>query len=417
MSNDPKADAEYIPRHNPGALESIARAEIDIQISTAKAYPRNIANVKKSMLEIATLDEETAEACFYTLPRGGKSIQGPSIRLAEIAISCFGNIKSATRVIETVPEGEHPYVIVQAVCIDLQNNVAVSMEKRRRITKKKSKPAPDDDDINLATNACAAIALRDAIFKVVPLALVKPVYEAAKKVAVGDQKTLAERRGKCIDTFAKMGVSKARILSLLNKKDIEEIGLDDLGTLIGLFNAIRDGETKIDEAFPDPKFAPQKAPVPGEQGGKAADDHPPGLEPKPPANVVQMPAAGEGMTEEQLEAKAKQEQEAAAAKAKTVEKSPENPPAKTEPPKEPAKKITIPPWDSNRDKPLLREKLKGANLTEAQLCQFLKSAYMIEGCMTIEDVEGTAPSRLAQALVKFDAIAPKIAEQPGKSAQ
>ena len=416
-------EAEFIPSHQPGALEAISRAEIDVQISTAKRYPRNIALVKKSMLDIATLDQETAEACFYTIPRGGKSIQGPSVRLAEIALSCFGNIKAGSRVIETNAEGDHPHVIVQSVCLDLQNNVSVSIEKRRRITKKKSKSAPDEDDINLATNACAAIALRDAIFKVVPLALIKPVYEAAKKVAVGDQKTLAERRGKCIDTFAKLGVSKERILASLDKKDVEEIGLEDLGNLIGLFNSIKDGETKIDEAFPDPKFNTQKAPVPD------PNDHPPGLEPKAPgtaaapSNVVQMPApAAEGLTEEQLEAKAKQEQgelakkkaEAATAAAKPAEITP----AKTEPPKDPAKpKITIPPWNSAEHKPALREKMKEKSLTEAQLCGYLKSAYMVDGCLTIDDVECSAPSLLALVLAKFETIWPKISEQPGKSAQ
>jgi hypothetical protein len=46
------------------ALTAISRAEIDMQISTAKKYPRNIQRVKTAMLSIATMDQETAEACF-----------------------------------------------------------------------------------------------------------------------------------------------------------------------------------------------------------------------------------------------------------------------------------------------------------------------------------------------------------------
>ena len=130
-------------------------------------------------------------ACFYSLPRGGKNIQGPSIRLAEIAFSCYGNIRAGTRIIETVVDGASPYVAIQAVCHDLQKNIAVMIEKRRRIVGKKTKGGIiDEDDINLAANAGSAIAFRDAMFKVIPGILLRPVYEAAKKVAIGDAKTL-----------------------------------------------------------------------------------------------------------------------------------------------------------------------------------------------------------------------------------
>src|SRR4051812_48501652 len=70
------------------------RAEVDIQISTAKRYPRSIRNFKQQALEMATFDEETAEGCFYSLPRGGKPIEGPSARLAEIVLSAWGNVRA-----------------------------------------------------------------------------------------------------------------------------------------------------------------------------------------------------------------------------------------------------------------------------------------------------------------------------------
>ena len=57
----------------PSALEAISRAEVDMQIATAKRYPRDVSKVKQGMLSIATVDEETAAACFYTLPRYSKT--------------------------------------------------------------------------------------------------------------------------------------------------------------------------------------------------------------------------------------------------------------------------------------------------------------------------------------------------------
>ena len=77
-----------------------------------------------------------------------------------------------------------------------------------------------------------------------------PVFEAAKKVAIGNAKTLNDRRNKALETFAKMGVSQNRVLQMLNKQDIEDIGLKDIEQLIGIHTAIREGTTTIDEQFP-----------------------------------------------------------------------------------------------------------------------------------------------------------------------
>jgi len=115
--------SEIVPT---AALESISRAEIDVAISTARRYPRQLSTVKKNMLSFATLDQETAESCFYTLPRGGKNIQGPSIRLAEIAVSCYQNLRAGSRILQTVTTGDNPHVVVQAVAMDLENNIQVS---------------------------------------------------------------------------------------------------------------------------------------------------------------------------------------------------------------------------------------------------------------------------------------------------
>ena len=74
---------ELLPPSVP-AMVAVARAEIDTQIATARAYPRSLKRFRETATTMATLDEKTAASCFYALPRGGKSIMGPSARLAEI---------------------------------------------------------------------------------------------------------------------------------------------------------------------------------------------------------------------------------------------------------------------------------------------------------------------------------------------
>jgi hypothetical protein len=250
--------------NNNSAIE-IERAQVDVQIATAHRYPRTLSKVKADMLSFATLDEETASGCFYTLPRGGKVIQGPSVRLAEIALSTYKNLRVAARVVHTDQTSDTPHVVVQAIAHDLENNVAISIEKRRRITGKKSKGGRiDEDDINLACNGCTAIAVRDAVFKVVPMALIRPVYEAAKKVATGDVKSLGAKRVTVVDRLKQMGAKEAYILAAVGAAKIEDIDLTKLEALIGLGTALRDGEITLEEAFPDP--AKKELPAPGSLG-------------------------------------------------------------------------------------------------------------------------------------------------------
>lgn len=233
------------------ALESMERAQIDVQISTAKKYPRVLSSVKKEMLSFATLDEETAAGCFFTLPgrKGGdgKPIQGPSIRMAEIALATYGNLRAGARII--ADDGK--MITAQGVCHDLQNNVCVSVEVKRRVTTKTGQRY-GDDMIVMTGNAACSIALRNATFRVVPLALVKPIYEAAKKVAIGDAKTLVQRRAGAIAHFTKMGVTQEKIFAALQVKALDDVGLEHLEVLIGYANAIKEGEATIDGIFNPP---------------------------------------------------------------------------------------------------------------------------------------------------------------------
>lgn len=254
----------------PNQLAVIERAQVDIQIETAKKWPRSVSRVKERMIEYATLDEETAASCFYTLPRAGKNIQGPSIRMAEIAVTSFGNLRAETRIVDVSPTGPNPSATVMAMVHDLESNTAIRMEKRRRIMKKKKSSAPDDDDINNAVNLCSSIALRDTVFKVVPLSLIKPVVERAKKVAIGDATSFGAQRQKVIDRLKQMGAKEDNIFAAVSARKIEDVDEDKLSQLIGLGTSIKNGDITIEEAFPDVKrevptegmFGPAKREIP-----------------------------------------------------------------------------------------------------------------------------------------------------------
>lgn len=246
MNDDDGRDGTEIMELADAQVET--SSEINTQIATARRFPRSVVKSRQRATELACLDEETAASCFYSLPRAGKNITGPSARLAEIVASSWGNVRYGARVVGD--DGKE--VIAQGMCHDLESNVAVSIEVRRRITNRKGETY-DADMIAVTGNAANSIAMRNAILKVIPGALWKPVYEAARKVAIGDAVTLKQRRDGAVAYFGKMGVTPDRVAKAVGKEKVEEIGLDELEVLTGLKTAIRDGDTTVDAAFPEPK--------------------------------------------------------------------------------------------------------------------------------------------------------------------
>jgi hypothetical protein len=234
---------------NGNALAALNKSEIDQQIATAHRFPRSVSQFQKDAMQLATLDEETAESMFYAMPRGGKTIEGPSVRLAEVVASSWGNLRSGARIIGI----DEKFVTAQGFCFDLEKNVANSVEVKRRITNKKGDRF-NDDMITVTSNAACSIALREAIFKVVPRALFKSIYQAARETAIGNAQTLASRRANVMDYFGKMGATPDRVLAAIERAAIEDITLDDLAKLKGIATSIKEGDLSVDNAFPDPKL-------------------------------------------------------------------------------------------------------------------------------------------------------------------
>lgn len=231
------------------SLELIMKAEIDMQISTAKAFPRSIKTFLERAESIATVSEDVAQSCNYALPRSGKTLEGPSVRLAEIVCSTYGNIRSGSRIIFN----DGKTITAQGICHDLETNNCVTIEVKRRITDKFGKTFNEDMQV-VTGNAACAIALRNAVFKVVPFALVSEIYAKTKLVARGTAETLPARRDKAINYLKGLSVTEKQILDVLELKKIEDIDLDKLSVLRGMVTLINNQESTVKEIFdPEPK--------------------------------------------------------------------------------------------------------------------------------------------------------------------
>lgn len=228
----------------------LVKAEIDQQIATAHAYPRSVSRVVRNVLSLVTISQASAEECNYALPRGGKPITGPSVRLAEIVASQWGNCRVGARVVHV--DRFEKYVEAEGVFHDLETNTATTARVRRRIVDKGGRLF-NDDMIVVTGNAACSIAKRNAILAGVPKAVWNEAYEAALATIKGDVKTLPERRAGAFKAFAAFGVKPEQIIEYLGLGGEADITLEHVATLIAMHKAIKDGEQQVEDFFPEAK--------------------------------------------------------------------------------------------------------------------------------------------------------------------
>ena len=227
-------------------MDAVERANVDSQVATAKQYPRSIKRSIDNSIVMATMDAETAQSCGYALPRGGKPITGPSVHLAKIIVSNWGNMRTEAKVVQITDK----QVISRGTAWDLETNVASAFEVRRSITDSKGRRY-SDDMITVTGNAANSIAYRNAVFSVVPKALVDKVYKAAQKYITGDLsdgEKLIKRRSDAINYFNdEWGITEEEVVKLCGKQTVNQIKADEIALLLGMVQSLKDGDTTVDE--------------------------------------------------------------------------------------------------------------------------------------------------------------------------
>lgn len=226
--------------HDASIVERQTRAEINQMIATAKQYPREIARCIDGAKAIIEGDKKIAEACGYAKPVAGRKVTGPSVRLAEIAVYSWGNIRAEARMVEDGGD----FITCQAQCVDLEKNVGVRIEVRRRAIDKNGQRY-ETHVLENAANAGNAIAFRNAVFKVIPASIIQGLYAHALEVAGGSADELPDRRKKAIAYFGERGLEKAALLRHLGRKEEMMVTRDDVIYLLGLVESIKSGEFEV----------------------------------------------------------------------------------------------------------------------------------------------------------------------------
>lgn len=241
-------NVELRPANNYHAL---AQIEIDTQIATAKQYPRDPIAAREKVRSLILASPSIAEECFYHLERESKKdkkvtiIEGFSVRFAEFVVHAWGNLRVQTRVIDN--DGKK--LTIQGVCHDLESNSAAQVEVNRRITTQEGYTFSEDMQI-VTANAGNSIAYRNAVFKIVPAALFNDILEEAKNmVRKSIEKNLTERITKMYSAFGSIGVTPMMLFEYLHIGGEEDITAKNIQDMTGVFNAIKEGSTTVEETF------------------------------------------------------------------------------------------------------------------------------------------------------------------------
>lgn len=270
----------------------LAAAVLDKRIATARSFPRSVARFKKEAIALLQEDLETAASAEYAKPVGGGTVKGASVRLAELAAMCWGNLE--LEVGEPIIGEKNVTVIAKAW--DLERNYsAPGMATTSILTKNGHRYAPHM--VETAALATASKARRNAILAVIPKSYITDLLNAAKDVTNKNQPTLEKRRADLLEFFARSyKVQREQIFEFLGVAGIDDITTEHLDEMRAVATAIKEGEP-VDAFFATKAASKADAVKEKIAERKAKSAAPATTKPEPAATVPPPPVTPVTVTE------------------------------------------------------------------------------------------------------------------------
>lgn len=219
--------------------ESRAVAEVQAAYVIAKKFPRNQLEAYSNIIE-ACKRPFLAEQALYAYPRGGKTVEGPSIRLAEAMCQAWGNMESGLKELSRV----NGVSVVEAYCVDYQTNtrdIKTFSVKHIRDTKKGPQKLTDERDIYELIANYGARRKRACILALLPGDVTEAAVEQCKKTMIeGNKEPFGDRIRKLVLAFDELGVKVEHIEKRLGH-NLDALIPQELVTLGAIYKSIRDG--------------------------------------------------------------------------------------------------------------------------------------------------------------------------------
>ena len=253
MQSGIMAQMENVNQGTVAIEASRAIAEAQGKLVIAKRFPRDEVQAYNRVAQ-ACQRKGIAEKAFYSYNRGGGTVSGPTIRFAEELARCWGNIDYGIKELSQ-DDGKSE---MQAYAWDLETN-AQSVQNftnpHIREVGGKAKILTSQRDIYEINANMGARRLRSRILAILPNDLVDMAIAECKKTLAGNNdEPLIDRVKKMVVAFSKIGVTQEQIEKRLGRK-VDTMTVDDFTDYIGIYNAIKQGESKIAEWFEAEKVA------------------------------------------------------------------------------------------------------------------------------------------------------------------
>lgn len=247
-----------------GFQQSEAQAIVQSALTIAAARPRS-EDAARTALMHSCGRTTFAEGVRYEFPRGGRTIDGPSVKLAREMARVWGNIGYGFEVIFDDDER----IILRGWAVDYQSNTWARLEDsfKKLIMRKANRDAPatwvipDERDLRELINRHGAILERNCILKITPPDLAEDALAKSAQTLLDRQKKDPDGTRKALlEAFDGLGVS-AEMLEIHLGHEIKSCSPTELESLRAVYNSIKGGNSTWHEYTAPPK-APETATVP-----------------------------------------------------------------------------------------------------------------------------------------------------------
>lgn len=246
-STSPFSKSKEIGGLNVGSVsieQERAIAEAQGQLVMAKRFPRNETSAHAELMNACKMPS-FAGVAFYSVPRAGGAVTGPSIRLAEEVARVYGNFEYGHR--ELARDDTKSEVEVYAWDKEKNNrSIRQITVYHVRDTKNGSFPLRDQKDIDDKIANVASKQVRGRILALMPKWLVEEAIQECRRTLAGNNDEPIESRiRKMSQAFAKFGVSVSHLEAYLGH-GLDKTLSDEIVDLQGIYNAIREGVAPSD---------------------------------------------------------------------------------------------------------------------------------------------------------------------------
>jgi hypothetical protein len=273
-----------------GAEVASARAAQEVQAAMviAKKFPRDENKAYAAIIQ-SCKRKTLAEAAIYSYPRGGSTVEGPSIRLAEEMARNWGNLDYGLVELEQTKDNS----VVMAFAWDQQTGTRRSMvftvphvREVGRGQNKTLKALDDPRDVYEIVANMGARRMRACIMALIPGDFIDGAVEECNRTMADAEKgvSLQDRCAKMVAAFSDFGVTQ----DMIEKKFQHRLGAiteAELNQLRKIYRAIADSAASREQFF-DVEQGAARPPAPVREAKGAAAAVAPEREPTPaPAPV------------------------------------------------------------------------------------------------------------------------------------